>query len=160
MDSTSGHVRIRPATLQDLVAVLSMYRDLEEVYQSAAENEAGNEGGEEVLWEKVAADPRQHILVAEQDGRIVGSLTVVVVPNLGHRGRPWMAVENVVVDREVRGQGVGTALMRHAEEVARAHGCYKVVLTSNLNRLEAHGFYEKLGWRLTHAGFSVEMGDG
>jgi len=151
---TDGQLVIRPATGRDQPAIFALYRDLEGVYDLA---EHGDDPGEEALWETVAADTRQQILVAEHDGRVTGSLTIVIVPNLGHRGRPWAAVENVVVAPEARGRGVGTTMMRRATEIARSHGCYKVVLSSNVNRPEAHRFYENLGWRLTHAGFSVDL---
>lgn len=144
---------IRPATREDLPAILSLYRDLEGVYGLEGD---GEEPLDLVLWDKVAADTRQQILVAERDGRVTGSLTIVIVPNLGHRGRPWAAVENVVVAGEARGRGVGTALMRRATDIARVHDCYKVVLSSNISRAAAHRFYENLGWRKTHTGFSVE----
>ncbi|MDA8333634.1 MAG: GNAT family N-acetyltransferase [Peptococcaceae bacterium] len=145
---------IRPAVRADAPAIFALYRELEGVYDPAGH---GPEPGEEALWDNVAADPRQQILVAERAGRITGSLTVVIVPNLGHRGRPWAAVENVVVARELRGQGVGTELMRRAGAIARANNCYKLTLTSNINRPEAHRFYGNLGWRRTHAGYSVEL---
>ena len=145
---------IRPAQAADLSAVFDLYRELEGVY---GPEESGEVAARDILWEKVAADTRQQVLVAEEAGRVVGTLTVVIVPNLGHRGRPWAAVENVVVASAARGRGVGRALMERAADMARANGCYKLTLTSNEKRPEAHRFYENLGWRRTHAGFSVEL---
>lgn len=149
-----GQMVIRPANKRDRAAIFALYRDLEGVYDLAGH---GDDPGEDALWEKVAADPRQQILVAEHDDRIIATLTIVIVPNLGHRGRPWAAVENVVVAAEARGRGVGTELMRQATDIACNHACYKLVLSSNVNRSEAHRFYENLGWRLSHAGFSVDI---
>ncbi len=80
---------------------------------------------------------------------------MIVVPNLGHGGKPWAAVENVVVAEEYRGRCVGGRLMAAAGDLGREAGCYKLVLASNLDREGAHAFYRRLGWRHTHAGFSL-----
>ena len=82
---------------------------------------------------------------------------MVVVPNLSHRGSPWAIAENVVVDAAARGQRVGEALLREAEALARAAGCYKLSLTSNKQRAEAHRFYGRLGFRATHEGFRLDL---
>jgi GNAT superfamily N-acetyltransferase len=63
-------------------------------------------------------------------------------------------VENVVVDERCRGLGYGQLLMEHAEQFAGAAGCYKVMLASNLRRGDAHRFYERLGYRASHHGFT------
>jgi GNAT superfamily N-acetyltransferase len=52
-------------------------------------------------------------------------------------------------------KGYGESLMRYAIEEARRAGCYKVSLTSNKRRAEAHRFYEKMGFTATHEGFRL-----
>lgn len=79
------------------------------------------------------------------------------MPNLSHVGRPYAFVEDVVVDASRRGQGHGEALMRHAIELARAAGCYKITLTSNRIRMEAHRFYERRGFKATHVGYRMDL---
>jgi GNAT superfamily N-acetyltransferase len=106
---------------------------------------------------RIDADPNQQLLVAESEGRVVGTLVVVVIANLSHRGQPWAVVENVVVDAAVRGRGVGEALLREAEAIARAAGCFKLSLTSNKRRDDAHRFYGRLGFQATHEGFRLEL---
>ena len=108
-------------------------------------------------YARIASDPGQHLLVAEQTGSVVGTVVLVVVPNLSHRGRPWAVVENVVVDAGARGQGVGERLLREAARIARGAGCYKLSLTSNKQRTEAHRFYGRLGFRPTHEGFRLDL---
>ena len=88
---------------------------------------------------------------------MVGTLTLIIIPNLGHHGQPWAAVENVVVDSRLQGQGIGKALMAEAGRIARDHQCYKLVLSSNLIRKDAHEFYRRQGWRQTHSGFSLDL---
>ena len=105
----------------------------------------------------VLADPKQRQLVLEDGGRIVGLTTLIIVPNLSHQGRPWAQVENVVVDQEQRSAGFGEQLMRTAIDLAREAGCYKLVLTSNKGRADAHRFYSRLGFRATHEGFRFDL---
>jgi len=104
---------------------------------------------------QVQADPRQRLLVADVGERVMATATLGIVPNLSYRGRPWAFVEGLVVDSSVRGKGYGEALVRYAIEEARRAGCYKVSLTSNKRRSEAHRFYEKLGFVATHEGFRI-----
>jgi GNAT superfamily N-acetyltransferase len=68
-----------------------------------------------------------------------------------------MVVENVVVSEASRGLGIGEALMRAAMMLARERNCYKLVLTSNRRRRDAHRFYERLGLTASHFGFRIEF---
>lgn len=77
-----------------------------------------------------------------------------MLPGLSHGGRPFGIIENVVVAESAQGQGFGKVLMERAEVLAREAGCYKLALASNQKRTEAHGFYEALGFRPTHQGFT------
>ncbi|HWQ61547.1 MAG TPA: GNAT family N-acetyltransferase [Negativicutes bacterium] len=149
-NGTDDNIRIRRAGQNDLGRVLALYRLLDGPY--AAEERAVTE---QEAWQTLRDDPRQQLLVAETDGRVVGTATVIVVPNIGHGRKPWAAVENVVVAEECRGRGVGIRLMIAAGNLSREAGCYKLVLSSNLARDEAHAFYSSLGWRQTHVGFSL-----
>ena len=106
-------------------------------------------------FEEIANDPRQRLFVLEAAGRIVGSACLVIVPNLTHEGRPYAIVENVVIDEQSRGEGYGELLMRHVMAEAQRAGCYKLALTSNKQRPDAHRFYRRLGFRPTHKGFRI-----
>jgi GNAT superfamily N-acetyltransferase len=107
-------------------------------------------------FRSVDADPRQTLLVVEDDaGRVMGTLVLVIVPNLSYQGRPWAVIENVVVDDAARGLRLGERLMTHAIELAKAAGCFRVGLTSNKQRPDAHRFYERLGFVATHEGYKI-----
>ena len=93
--------------------------------------------------------------MAEDGGRVVGTLTLYFLLNLSHGARPFAIVENVVVDANVRGGGHGRALMEHAVRLAREAGCYKVSLTSHTNRAAAHAFYDAIGFTNSHRGFTL-----
>jgi ribosomal protein S18 acetylase RimI-like enzyme len=85
------------------------------------------------------------LFVARGEGGIVGMLTLVSFPLAsGLRAR----IEDVVVDQEARGQGVGTALTMAALDRARAQGARSVDLTSRASRVAANRLYQQLGFQL------------
>lgn len=85
------------------------------------------------------------LLVARSQDRIVGMLTLVIFPlPSGLRAR----IEDVVVDQEARGRGVGTALTLAAVELAKGHGARSIDLTSRASRVAANQLYQRLGFQL------------
>ncbi|MEW1860851.1 GNAT family N-acetyltransferase [Streptomyces sp. NPDC088194] len=83
------------------------------------------------------------VLVARSGGKVVGTLTLVLLPLAsGPRGR----VEDVVVDGAARGQGVAALLTGHAVRLAREAGARSVDLTSRPERGAANRLYERLGF--------------
>ncbi len=92
----------------------------------------------------MVASDASHVLVATgDDGRIVGSLTLVVF-RIPTGVRAW--IEDVVVDEAVRGTGAGAALNRRAIELAHELGARTVDLTSRPSRVAANELYKKLGF--------------
>jgi ribosomal protein S18 acetylase RimI-like enzyme len=149
-------VTIRDATeadlprLIELIAQLSLEAPREDTRASLAAPYIA-------AFRAIEADARQRLLVVEAAGRIVGTAALIIVPNISHVGRPYAIAENVVIDAAERRAGYGEALMRHAMESAREAGCYKLSLTSNKERPEAHRFYRRLGFRATHEGFRIDL---
>jgi ribosomal protein S18 acetylase RimI-like enzyme len=86
------------------------------------------------------------LLVArDQGGAIVGMLTLVTFPlPSGQRAR----IEDVVVDQDARGRGVGTALTMAAIDLAQRQGARGVDLTSRASRTAANRLYQRLGFQL------------
>jgi ribosomal protein S18 acetylase RimI-like enzyme len=85
-----------------------------------------------------------HLLVAEDDdGTVLGSMTLVVFP-IPTGIRAW--IEDVVVDEAARGRGVGEALNRHALGIARDLGARTVDLTSRPTREAANRLYKRIGF--------------
>lgn len=144
---------MRPARLEDATALVGLYDEL-------ADRPGAEAGDAPTLLgalEQIVADPARHLLVAELAGEPAGTADVLVAPNLTHHAKPWAIVENVVVAGRARRRGVGTALMGEIAEIARAAGCYKVMLLSGSERVEAHAFYAALGYRITSKGFKLYL---
>ena len=97
------------------------------------------------------------VLVAELDGEVVGVCQLIVFRHLQARGGLCAEIESVHVHPAHRARGIGTTLMRAAIEQARALGCYRVQLTSNEVRHDAHRFYERLGFTPSHRGFKLSL---
>jgi ribosomal protein S18 acetylase RimI-like enzyme len=100
----------------------------------------------ERLFNRMARYPDYRLYVAVRDEDIVGSFALLIIDNLGHLGAPSAVIEDVVVDPQCQGQGIGKAMMRHALGLCAEKGCYKATLSSNLKRERAHAFYESLGF--------------
>jgi len=155
--STAPNYRpgVRPVHVEDAEALHQLYCELADGRTDAAP--AGIDVTREILTD-IVGQPARLLLVAEVDGgRVAGTVDVVVVTNLTHRGRPWAIVENVVVADDHRRRGIGHALMEEAIAHAGAMGCYKVQLLSAKHRDEAHDFYRSLGLVAVAEGFRIYL---
>ena len=94
-----------------------------------------------------------YLLVAELGGRVVGMLQLFTFRHLQHRGGRCAEIESMRVADDVRDRGIGSRLLNHAVNRARELGCYRVQLTSNDDRDDAHRFYEQHDFVATHKGF-------
>ena len=108
-------------------------------------------------FERIAADSRQTLFVAEHAGRIVGTFQLTFTQTLVYRARLRATIESVHVLASLRGGGIGAAMMQHAVKVARENGAGLVQLASNKARGDAHRFYERLGFKKSHEGFKLEL---
>ncbi len=98
------------------------------------------------LWERILNDNDHHIIVAEVDGKIVSSCVCVIIPNLTHNQQPYAFVENVITDKEYRQQGLATACLDYAKEIAKKENCYKLMLLTGSKRQSTLDFYRKAGY--------------
>ena len=98
------------------------------------------------IWERILADPDHHIIVCEEDGKIVSSCVCVIIPNLTHRQRPYAFVENVITDENYRGRGLATACLDFARDIAIRENCYKMMLLTGSKKDSTLRFYERAGY--------------
>jgi GNAT superfamily N-acetyltransferase len=145
---------IRRAAEVDLPGILRLYAQPgmnDGVVLSVAEAAA--------TFRRMAAYPDYALYVATPDDSdaILGSFALLIMDNLAHRGAPSAIVEDVCVDEGHRGHGIGRAMMTFALERARARGCYKLSLSSNVARPEAHAFYRALGFQQHGLSFVVPL---
>ena len=108
-------------------------------------------------FDEIAADPKHRLIVAERNGEVVGTIQLSFIPGMPNFGMKRGLLENVHIRTDQRGSGLGTEMVTWAIERCREAGCGVVQLTSNKLRLDAHRFYEKLGFAKTHEGFKLKL---
>lgn len=111
----------------------------------------------EAAFAAIRASLDNTLYVAEDGGRLVGTFQLTFIPNLTGRGCLRARVESVKVAEARRSKGIGARMMVFAEEMARARGAAVMELTSNNRRLDAHRFYERIGFERSHAGFKKRL---
>lgn len=93
---------------------------------------------------KIRMRPDHRFLVAQLDGRAIGWLHAKLSEYV--ETDPFVVIGGLVVDKGHRRRGVGRMLLEHAEAWAREQGCAIVRLWSSAGRVNAHRFYERLGY--------------
>jgi ribosomal protein S18 acetylase RimI-like enzyme len=106
---------------------------------------------------EIDADENNHLIVAEVDGDVVGSLQLTITPSISFRGGTRATVESVRVDTKFRGLGVGQKMMLWAIELAKKKGCVSMQLTTNAEREDAQRFYRRLGFKASHIGMKLPL---
>ena len=131
---------IREITPSDLDGLLKLYTQLHE-------NEIPDKTDDVLmLWNRIISDKDHHIIVAEEDGKIVSSCVCVIVPNLTHNQRPYALVENVVTDENYRSRGLATACLDYAKSIAQKENCYKIMLMTGSKKESTLNFYRRAGY--------------
>ncbi|MEU0136752.1 GNAT family N-acetyltransferase [Streptomyces sp. NPDC006296] len=145
---------IRPAALADLSAVVAMLAD----DPLGAQRESPDDlTPYQCAFRRMCDDPNQHLVVAVREDRVVGTLQLTVIPGLSRRGATRSVIEGVRVHADERGGGLGTQLIQWAVDESRRQGCQLVQLTSDTSRVDAHRFYERLGFTASHVGFKLAL---
>lgn len=108
-------------------------------------------------FNEITADPNHRLVVAEKGGEVVGTIQLSFIPGMPNFGMRRGMLENVHIRADQRGTGLGTQMVQWAIARCREAGCGVVQLTSNKVRLDAHRFYEKLGFAKTHEGFKLKL---
>ncbi|MGW3291681.1 N-acetyltransferase family protein [Streptomyces sp. NPDC001002] len=149
-----GDLEIRPATADDVPVIVAMLAD----DPLGAQRESPDDPAPYLAaWERLAADPNQHLVVAVREDRVVGTLQLTVIPGLSRRGATRSIIEGVRIHADERGSGLGTQLIEWAVDESRRRNCQLVQLTSDVTRTDAHRFYERLGFTASHVGFKLQL---
>src|SRR3712207_4189830 len=103
----SATATIRDAEARDIPRLLELYLQLSESSQHPEQEIQPLIEAHRTPLDQITADPGTRVVVLEENGRVIGTLALYILPNLSHGGRPFAIVENVVVDAAVRGGGYG-----------------------------------------------------
>ncbi|GAA0373207.1 GNAT family N-acetyltransferase [Micromonospora gifhornensis] len=150
--------------MSDVIFRAAIRADLPAVLDLLADDMLGRTrdvGEVDATYEKafadITADPRNHLVVAEAGGEVVGCMQLTYIPGLGRHGAERQLIESVRVRSDRRGQGLGRLMMTWAIDQARQRGCGLVQLTTDKSRHDAHRFYLGLGFVASHEGMKLSL---
>ncbi len=147
---------LRDATMADLPAILAMLAE----DTIPADREADPSDPRYLAaFEAIDADLNQHLVAAELDGRVVGTMQLSFLPGLSFRGSWRGLIEAVRIVADLRGQRLGERMIQWAVEQCHARDCKLVQLTSSATRTDAHRFYARLGFVQSHVGMKLHLRD-
>ena len=143
---------IRFAVHKDLDGIMALYRLL--IPNDLKEDPERHKA----VWKTIMANQDIYrYIVAEEDGVILSTCNIAIVPNMTRSARSYAVIENVITNPDTRRRGLGRKTINMALDFAKEKGCYKVMLLSGSQRVEAHKFYESLGFSGTKKkGFVIE----
>ena len=127
---------------KELLSLLELYQQLNPTDDIMSEKIAKN------IWNDIKSQNIKYF-VAKENGKIVSSCYVCIIPNLTRGGKSIGFIENVITDARYRRKGIGKIVVENAIEYTKEHNCYKVVLQSGNKRTEAYKFYEAIGFDST-----------
>ncbi|MEO9254594.1 MAG: GNAT family N-acetyltransferase [Tepidiformaceae bacterium] len=113
--------------------------------------------GYQAAFDEIRADPNALLMVADNAGEVVGTFSLVFIPNISNGGGRVAQIESVHVAEKWRGNGIGEAMLRWAIAESNVRGCFRLQLTSNKGRVDAHRFYERLGFAKSHEGMKLSL---
>ena len=131
-------MHVRQARAADAAAVEALYRELLPHDRNIRVDPA--------RLEQLAADGHNHLLLAEDAGQVCGAVFYTLCSDPMYGSLPFAVVEHVIVAAAARRRGAGRALMTAVEEQARAARCTRLSLLSAVHRVEAHAFFERMGY--------------
>lgn len=154
---TSRHIVIRLATVDDAATLVALLAEMDEPGEQS-ENMArlSIEGARDIVA-RMASYPNFRVFLIFYDGIAVGTFSLLIFCSLAHDGSEQAVLDAVVISRHSRGQGIGSAMLKHACKIAADDGCYKIALSSNLKRMDAHRFYETYGFQQHGISFALPL---
>lgn len=154
--TTSDHrlsrLTVRQATLDDAEILMTLLSEMDDEPTRAATLDAA---GVRLIMDQMMAYPSFRAFLVFADEIAVGTFSLLAFCSLTHEGTRQAVLDAVVISRACRGQGIGSVMLDHAVRIAGEAGCYKIALSSNLKRMDAHRFYENFGF--TQHGISLAV---
>ncbi|RNE62372.1 GNAT family N-acetyltransferase [Cryobacterium tepidiphilum] len=153
-----GTAALRRATADDLPAILELLADdpIGAAHGDTARTDA--RPAYERAFAAIDASPEQRLLVATSTAReVIATMQLTLIPGLTRVGASRLQIASVRVRADHRNRGIGRAMVRWAVEMAPELGAQLVQLASDAARVDAHRFYERLGFTASHVGFTLAV---
>jgi len=158
LSTRAGEVTLRRASEADADAIIALLSD-DPVSAARGDVASADDRPRYVAGlTEILSDPMNDLLVAEADGAVFGTFQLTLLPGMARRGARRVLVEAVRVRADQRSAGLGSAMMRWVtDDAAPALDAALVQLTSDAARVDAHRFYERLGFTGSHVGFKYAV---
>lgn len=153
---TRPEIRFRLATRADVPSIVRMLAD-DELGSQRERCEAPLPESYYSAFEQIRDDPNHELIVAERNGEVIGTLHLMFLHSISFQGGLRAQIESVRVDRRYQNRGIGSQMMNWTLERAKQRGAHVVQLTTHKTRLDAHRFYERLGFEGSHLGMKLSL---
>jgi GNAT superfamily N-acetyltransferase len=130
----------REAGPDDFTAILGLYQQLH------PSDPVLTDGSDAVAFARILRSPGLHLFVLDIDGAVVATTYLNIIPNLTRSASPYAVIENVVVEKRLRGAGLGQQIMAATLRAAWDAGCYKAMLQTGSRTPATHAFYRACGF--------------
>jgi len=112
-----------------------------------------------VSFQKISKNPAYILLAAKQNDRLYGFAMGIICEELYGDYKPFMVIEDIIVDKNQRRNRVGASLMQELEKRAFTHDCSQIIFVTEADRLDAHLFYRAMGYKWeSYKGFKKRIG--
>jgi len=153
---TPQDVIFRRATRADLPAIVRMLAD-DELGRQREQFKTPLSESYYLAFDEISSDRNHELIVAELNGEVMGTLHLMFLPSISFQGGLRAQIESVRVDQRFQSQGIGGEMMKWAMERARQRGAHGIQLTTHKSRVDAHRFYERLGFKGSHLGMKISL---
>ena len=130
----------REVGIDDFEEILKLYRQLQ------PGDPILGDGRDRAVFREILANDMLKLFVLENEGNIVSSIYLNIIPNITRSASPYAVIENVVTVEHERGKGFGKALMLNVLSYAWSVGCYKAMLLTGSSKEVTHAYYRSCGF--------------
>jgi len=143
-------VKIRKLHEKDLEPLAELYRQFW--------NEESDIDRMKNKFRELSNNPGYIFLCATIDETVAGSIMGIICNELYGECRPFLLMDDLVVDKKYRKNGIGKSLISELEKYAKNMNCSQIIFITETDRKEALSFYESCGYNSkTHAGFKKSL---
>ena len=129
---------IEKLNFKDIDQLIELYKDLTPFKNDFEKSQE--------IYEEMIKDENYLLLIAKEGDKVIGSVLGICCKSLASGGEPFLVIEDVIVDKSIRGKGVGSRLFESIENFAKKKKCTYAILVSSDFRTKGHKFYEKMGF--------------
>jgi ribosomal protein S18 acetylase RimI-like enzyme len=145
-------IKTRPATKNDISIILELLYELKRPKPKTKSQKAKFTK----LILQYLSDKDKKILVAKDDSKIVGLVTMMFLSRL-NQTRQELYIPELIVTNDYRRQGIGESLIKSCIDVAKRKNCFRIRLESGYQRKEAHKFYRYLGFEQYALSYNLKL---